>query len=184
MNPGKADLRRVFRLRRLKLPEATRGAMSRDLCERALTLSCFRKAERVGIYVPMNSEADLTPLLMLAPGKIWCWPRILEGGRMDFASSERSTLSEGKFGIPVPNGSLPECIPDLILAPCLAVDRFGFRLGQGGGYYDRYFAAYSVTAWAVAFPCQVVGKLPREPFDMPVEGILTPNTFLEAQHEV
>jgi 5-formyltetrahydrofolate cyclo-ligase len=62
---------------------------------------------------------------------------------------------------------------DLLIVPGLAFDRSGYRIGYGGGYYDRYLSTYANKTLALAFECQIVEKLPREPFDLPVEEIIT-----------
>lgn len=86
-------------------------------------------------------------------------------------------------GIPAPPGSAAELIPDLVIAPLLAFDRAGGRLGQGGGYYDRTLAALRaagpVTVIGLAFADQEVARAPMEALDQRLDGILTERGYIE-----
>lgn len=69
--------------------------------------------------------------------------------------------------------------PDVVLLPCLAVTPGGERLGQGGGYYDRYLAAHpGVAAIALAYDEQVVEGLPTEAHDRRVDAVVTPTRWI------
>ena len=75
--------------------------------------------------------------------------------------------------------------PDVILAPMLAFDDEGWRLGYGGGFYDRTLAALRaggrrVAALGIAYDGQVVDKVPTGPFDMRLDGVLTPSGLRSA----
>lgn len=66
-------------------------------------------------------------------------------------------------------------VADLVLAPALAVDRAGYRLGRGGGFYDRWLAqAHPGHVLAVVYDDEVVDQLPHEPHDRRVDAALTP----------
>ncbi len=77
-------------------------------------------------------------------------------------------------GVPAPLPLSDTVTPDLILTPLLAFDAAGSRLGQGGGYYDRTFAALpEVTRIGVAYAGQEVGRLEIEAHDVRLHGVLT-----------
>ena len=86
-------------------------------------------------------------------------------------------LVPGLWDIPVPPPTAPELLPDILLAPLLAFDRQGFRLGYGGGFYDRTLAKLralkAITAIGVGFAAQEVDAVPRGPYDQPVDWIMT-----------
>lgn len=61
---------------------------------------------------------------------------------------------------------------DLFIAPGVAFDQAGNRLGRGGGYYDRLLAGVDVPIIGLAYTCQIVSRLPREKYDIPVSTLI------------
>jgi len=86
-------------------------------------------------------------------------------------------LVMGRWNIKVPPEEAPEVLPDVLLVPLLAFDRRGYRLGYGGGFYDRTLeklrAFKSVTAIGVAYAGQEVDGVPHEEFDQRLDWIMT-----------
>lgn len=84
-------------------------------------------------------------------------------------------------GIPAPPPQAQELRPDLVLAPLLAFDMRGGRLGQGGGYYDRTLSALRrsgpVIAVGLAFAGQAVDEVPMAAHDEPLDGVLTEDGY-------
>lgn len=73
----------------------------------------------------------------------------------------------------------PDLTPTIILVPLIGFDAKGHRLGQGGGYYDRFLASYpKVITIGVAYDCQEVPEIPTEPHDMVLTYILTPSRVI------
>jgi 5-formyltetrahydrofolate cyclo-ligase len=87
------------------------------------------------------------------------------------------TLVSGLWDIQVPPETSPEVLPDVLLVPMLAFDRRGFRLGYGGGFYDRTLAKLravkEVAAIGVAYSAQEVDEVPRDGHDQPMDWIMT-----------
>jgi 5-formyltetrahydrofolate cyclo-ligase len=83
----------------------------------------------------------------------------------------------GRWNIKVPPEGAPEVLPDVLLVPLLAFDRKGFRLGYGGGFYDRTLeklrALKNVTAIGIAYAGQEVDAVPYEEFDQRLDWIMT-----------
>ena len=79
-------------------------------------------------------------------------------------------------------GVAPENI-DLILAPALSCDRNGYRLGYGGGYYDRFLARTRAVAAALCAESRLTDELPREPFDLPCNYIITERQVLHTNEK-
>ena len=81
------------------------------------------------------------------------------------------------FGTKEPPVSSPERVPTVVLAPLLAFDKEGYRIGYGGGYYDRTLAVLraggSVTVIGVAYAAQEVETVPRDGYDQPLDWIVT-----------
>ena len=96
-------------------------------------------------------------------------------------------LKKGRYDIPVPQDQEHELVPTVILAPLLAFDMEGYRLGYGGGYYDRMLAARrkqgNVIVVGLAFDIQRVDMVPRDPHDERLDWVLTqsgPHQFGDA----
>lgn len=83
----------------------------------------------------------------------------------------------GRWDIQIPSEAAPEVLPDVLLVPLLAFDREGFRLGYGGGFYDRTLeklrAQKNVTAIGIAYAGQEVDEVPRDAYDQRLDWIMT-----------
>ena len=90
-----------------------------------------------------------------------------------------SDLVDGPLGLRQPAADLPELVPDVLFMPLLGFTTGGERLGQGGGFYDRWLAAHPATlAIGMAWDIQEVTDLPIEEHDMPLAAIITPTRIL------
>jgi 5-formyltetrahydrofolate cyclo-ligase len=122
-------------------------------------------------YVPVRYEIDILSTLEGA-----ALPRVHGPGLMEFYQwRQGDELERGPFGIPAPESKVL-MIPDnrtILLIPALRVDRRGFRLGYGGGYYDRYCARYPTAQRAlITLSRWTVDVLPDEPSDLVNEIII------------
>lgn len=90
-------------------------------------------------------------------------------------------VERGPFGVRQPRTSAAAVTPTVILAPLIACDLHGTRLGQGGGHYDRLIAALpdraAVTVIGCAWEMQVVERLATDPWDMALDAVATPGGF-------
>ncbi|MBX9616192.1 MAG: 5-formyltetrahydrofolate cyclo-ligase [Caulobacteraceae bacterium] len=172
--PGKSAIRAEARATRRHLaassPDAAVGA--------ALFANDLPPAPVVAVYRAMGSEFDAEPLAlaMRAAGRTLCLPVVLErDAPMIFRRwSPGDPLEPDAAGCPAPLPLAEVVDPDLILTPLLAFDEFGGRLGQGGGYYDRTFAARSsALRIGLAYAGQRVPRLPMESHDVRLHGVLT-----------
>lgn len=150
-----------------------------ELVEKFLALPQLERAETVMIFCGVGRELDTMPLLdrLLAMGKRVAFPVCLPGRRMEArAVTSQEELVPGAFGIPAPGDGCP-AVPreeiGLVLAPCLLCDREGFRLGFGGGYYDRFLAGYTGDTVCICPAGRMEERLPRDEFDVPVDLVLT-----------
>lgn len=175
---SKAELRRRFRrLRRQALEEAGQALPSAILAVATELLgspgTALRQGKRLGLYWPLAGEIDLRPLAQRAAVAL---PAI-QGGRLLYRPWQPGDpLHADACGIPAPlpeAGSLAPGELGLLLIPALAIDPTGFRLGSGGGWYDRLRAEPAwrqLPAMAVlpAICCGVA--LPSDPWDVPLSG--------------
>lgn len=145
-----------------------------------LSLSVFSQANRVFAYYSVGREPDTLRLirLCLEAGKEVFLPRSYSGGKMDFAplTCPIEQLPEGLFGIPQPADTLPATAAekgDLIIVPALCFDEKLYRLGHGGGYYDRFLEGTEALAIGLCRERLVLNAVPAEPHDRPVDMLVT-----------
>ena len=140
----------------------------------------------IALYSPAGKEFDCRYLMdeLVQRGYKCALPVVHQDNRvMHFVQWTYDTkMTEGAFGILEPEGT-SELIPDIVIAPLLAFDQKGYRLGQGGGYYDATIAALrqnkEVHYIGIGFAEQaVLLKLPREDHDVPLDGMLTPQSLI------
>ena len=132
-------------------------------------------------FFPYKSEIDLLGLLGRLKGEGWTTglPIVLGAGQplVFRAWAPGEPTEPGAWEIPIPQASAQSVEPDVMLVPLLAFDREGYRLGYGGGFYDRtiemYRASKPLTAVGVAFAAQEVEKVIRGKHDQPLDWILT-----------
>ena len=186
----KASLRRYFSDLRRGLTPDERHAAETAMYEKLFSLPAWREAPVICGYVSVRGELDTTPILQraAAEGKTVALPVTVTGadeGRMIFRAlpnGDFSRLTPARFGIPEPDESCPPLTGDgftraLILIPALAFDENGYRLGYGGGYYDRFLsflreAEIPYTAVGLTYAVCRATALPREAHDIPVHIIL------------
>jgi 5-formyltetrahydrofolate cyclo-ligase len=149
-----------------------------------------RAAGVVAAYYPVRSEFDCMPLLrrVAAEGWVLALPVIAGPAPLQFREwTFGARLDIGPLGIPEPvDGRL--VVPDVLLVPLLAFDRRCYRLGYGGGHYDRTLAALrgqgAVTAIGLAFDAQEVAQVPVCPYDEQLDWILTPSGAIGAKDSI
>ncbi len=170
----KAALRRAVRA--AWMGEEQRARESAALCGHLLQSAWYQAAQVVGAYWPMRREADVTPLLKdaIARGKTLALP-LVEGSRaMSFRRvPSLDVLRPGAYGLLEPEPGLdvmPAEALSLLIVPVEAVDRRGFRLGKGGGYYDAYLPAVRCPTIGAVMSWQWRDGIPLEPWDQPLNA--------------
>ncbi|MGI9333563.1 MAG: 5-formyltetrahydrofolate cyclo-ligase [Gammaproteobacteria bacterium] len=189
MSSDRRHIRAEIRARRreLEFTEPDHHArQSAELCRRAYASIIVARARRLAAFLSSHGEVDLVPLLarLLAIGKQVYVPQI-DGPRLHFAPLfDGVGLRVHRFGIPEPDLPRGRCCPalalDVVLAPLVAFDATGNRIGMGGGYYDRTFAFLQrrrvkrkPLLLGIAFEFQRVARIGTEPWDIPLDGIIT-----------
>ncbi len=132
-------------------------------------------------FYPYKSEIDLLALLGRLSSEGWtsCLPIVLGAGQpLVFRAWVPGEPTEpGAWDIPIPGAAAQPVEPDVMLVPLLAFDRLGYRLGYGGGFYDRTIAALGaakpLVTIGVAFAAQEVEKVVRGEHDQPLDWVLT-----------
>jgi 5-formyltetrahydrofolate cyclo-ligase len=141
----------------------------------------WHKCERIGITVSRNFELDTYRIIENAwkEGKKVCVPKCYsEDKKMEFRElSSFDELENVYMDLYEPITAKTQIVSteniDLLVVPGLVFDQSGYRIGYGGGYYDRYLVNYTGETVALAFYDQIAEQLPHEDFDIPVQQIIT-----------
>jgi 5-formyltetrahydrofolate cyclo-ligase len=174
----KSRLRQHCRKLRASLGEETRVRTSLSICDALEGWPIFQQSESILTYMPIKGEVDLTPLLTRHPEKRWLLPRIIpeEEHRMVFHPFDAARLVRHPFGMAEPAADLPTVPTEAIqlaLVPGLAFDPRGWRLGYGGGYFDRFLKNFAGVSAGIIFQVLLLDEIPRGPFDVPMQWIVT-----------
>jgi len=176
----KAKLRSEALARRDALPAAERQAAAEAVAARTFPLP-LAPGVIVSGFMPMKSEISPLPLMrkLAGQGARLALPVIAGRGKplTMRAWTFGEPLSAGVWGIREPEPEAAEVEPDILLVPLLAFDRAGYRLGYGGGYYDRTLAHLRtrkpVVAVGLAYAAQEVPAIPTTPSDARLDLLLT-----------
>lgn len=180
----KNELRALLLAKRRAIDEGTKGERDRRLCEVIRESAVFRETELLFAYDPLSHEIDIMPLLRLclAEGRRLALPRTLPRGVMHFhLVRSLDELTVGRMGIREPDANAEPVLPEegtLILVPALAYDRQGYRIGYGGGYYDRYLRTHPARTLGVTYEDFLLDRIPREPHDLSVFEVATERRVL------
>lgn len=184
---SKKEIRRRVRRQRRALSADDRKRAAAGVSAVLGRLNVFTAARRVAVFAANDGEIDLWPAMRYHAGKEYYLPIVPPPGRkrMRFAKLAADTsFRKNRYGIlepETPAGSQATALElDLVLAPLVAFDRRGGRLGMGGGYYDATFAFLaSRRRWhepklvGVAYSFQEVPHIDRDPWDVPLSAVAT-----------
>lgn len=186
-----SNLRNQFRTKRRSLSPAEQTQASRTLVAQIQQLSILSAGQQVALYLANDGELDPTLLID------YCWANNIQvylpvlhpfaKGYLLFHSYRADTpMVANRYGIAEPlltcNDICPLAKLDFIFTPLVAFDATGNRLGMGGGYYDRTLKPIvrnnlATQLIGLAHDCQMSNKLPTQPWDIPLNKIITPNNF-------
>lgn len=186
---SRAEIRRQIRLKRRQLTEAQRQHASQAIATNLGHTHLFHNSRRIAGFLSNDGEPDMTPLMQLAwrHKKQWHLPVIgmPNLNRLWFAPyAEGDALAINRFGIGEPVTPLHQGTRsfglDLVLMPLVAFDEQGNRLGMGKGYYDRTLEFLQRrNHWrkprlvGIAFEFQKHDELPPQPWDVPLDAVIT-----------
>ena len=172
----KAELRKKILQEMKALSQEQKQAMDRVLTERFLQHPFYQKAKTIATYLSFPHEFQTQELIerALKDGKKVLIPKTYPKGRMEFVVYNPQQLVKTSFGLLEPQGDLEVVDPsqiDLIHVPSLAFTREVYRIGYGGGYYDRYLEHFAGHTMSTIYPCQVQ-EFNSENHDIPVQEVL------------
>jgi 5-formyltetrahydrofolate cyclo-ligase len=179
----KAELRSRMLAARAGLSAEQRAAAGRLIRDALLSLPEVQMAGTVAAYYSVGAEPDTRGLVyaLWKRGTYVLLPLLRPDGDLDWASYEGpDSLVAGPRGLrepaEPPRGADAVARADVVLAPALAVDRAGHRLGRGGGSFDRALARVGplIPVIALLYDEELVGEVPAEPHDVPVRSAVRP----------
>lgn len=185
----KKELRTFFLKKRATLCESSKKEYDEIICRRIISTDEFKRAKSVLAYYPIRKEIDILPVIYeaLNNGKSVAFPKCCKNGIMEFKYVNTvDDLFKGAYNIPEPsescvsfrNGSHALCI-----VPALSYDFLGYRLGYGGGYYDRFLSDFKGIAMGVAYSDFIVSALPHNSYDKKISKIITEGGAIDIKDE-
>ena len=177
-NGDRQTLRRTFVTRRLAVPAATIADWGGAVCRHLLEHFPSPPGRHIGFCWPVKNEPDLRPVLARwqTDGAVACLPVVVaSGAALAFRawSPETPTVVD-RYGIPTPAAG-EYIAPDVLLLPLNAFDAAGYRLGYGGGYFDRTLVAIRPRPLVigVGFEIDRVDSIGAQPHDQRLDWIIT-----------
>ncbi|HIT18992.1 MAG TPA: 5-formyltetrahydrofolate cyclo-ligase [Candidatus Fimivivens faecavium] len=177
----KNELRRQQKAFRSSLPTGKKRTADERIARRLFSLPQYREAKLVLIYVSTAIEVDTRKIIRraLAAGKQVAVPRCVAGTRlMEFYRiGGIEELSPGAFGVlepePDPANKVTDFSNSICVVPALGCDLKGYRLGYGGGYYDRFLSGYGGCKALIIYKFGILKKLWHGRYDVPVHFVIT-----------
>ena len=159
------------------------------ITDKLLNLDCIKNAKNIMLYLDFNNEVSTDSLIkkLLNLGKIVSSPITLKEERKLIPSQItdlKNGIQYGTYNIREPK---PECSPainikdlDVVIVPAVAYDKNCYRLGYGGGFYDRFLENLRKDAVTIgiAFDLQIFDEVPKEPHDAQLDYIVTESRIL------
>ena len=172
----KSELRKQVLHEMKAISQEQKQFIDQALTEQLLQHPFYQEAKVIATYLSFPHEFQTQELIeqALKDCKKVLIPKTYSKGRMDFVVYDPQQLVKTSFGLLEPQGDL-EVVDvsqiDLIHVPGLAFTTEGYRIGYGGGYYDRYLKHFSGNTLSTVYPCQIRDFIPED-HDIPVQEVL------------
>jgi 5,10-methenyltetrahydrofolate synthetase len=173
----KAERERLIEAR-LAIPAKTRAEMAGRIAQGLEAAIGDVKGRMISLYWPFRGEPDLRPWIVsvVERGGRIALPVVIEKGRPLLFRAYRpgDPLEKGVWNIPVPAAG-PEVVPGVVIAPLVGFDPQNYRLGYGGGFFDRTLAALPAKPLVigVGYAMQAIPTIYAQPHDIAMDRIVT-----------
>lgn len=181
---SKAQLRERMRAQRAGYPPERRAEAAQRVFEGVRRLTAYRRARTVMAYVAARGELSVQAVMedIWATGKRLALPRCEGPGVMTARSIHSADeLCRGAYGLLEPTAACEAIVPqeiDLVLVPGVAFDRAGGRIGQGGGYYDRFLPQTRAYRLGICYDFALVEAIESEAHDQRMDALATPSGMI------
>ncbi|MDJ0844315.1 5-formyltetrahydrofolate cyclo-ligase [Crocosphaera sp.] len=178
----KNELRKKIIQQRQSISEKDWHEKSTKICQNLQQYPLFKEAKTILAYFPIRQEPDITTLFLTEHN--WGFSRCVRKSLIWHSWQPNDPLITGKYGILEPSPNAPILTPetvDLILIPAVACDYKGYRLGYGGGFYDRLLNSpqwCSIPTIGIIFEFALFSQLPCDPWDQKLKAICTEDKIL------
>jgi 5-formyltetrahydrofolate cyclo-ligase len=188
---GKEALRKGMLAALVELDRMKRREVEKQLHDQLYALDFWKKADMIGVTLSQEFEWDTRELVQKAwhDGKRVCVPKSFhETKELHFYEiTDFDQVEAGYMDIeePIP-GKCERVQPEsihLLLVPGVVFNRAGYRIGFGGGYYDRFLQNYKGLTLSLVHSNQLIENLPVESHDLPVDYIVTEEELIECKKE-
>jgi 5-formyltetrahydrofolate cyclo-ligase len=185
----KTALRKQYRSLRAAIPAEEKQQRDEKICRLILSSASFRYAETILAFYPKDNEVDIRPLLQetLHLGKKLALPRCEDKHIMTYRLvSSLDELVPAAFGLREPTADAPlfqECPghSSLCLVPGVVFDAHGYRIGYGGGYYDRFLHSFHGSVAGLIYRDFIIPNLPRGRYDRFLPIMITDGGMVRAK---
>lgn len=182
MQTDKRSERNRLLQQRQALDPATAGQWAKAIADHLDGLLTELSVRRVSVYIPIRAEPDLTCHYPdYAEKRALALPLCDENGQLQFMSwTPGEELVPGRYGIDVPRQG-QSVLPDAIVVPCVGFNRLAYRIGYGGGWFDRTLPGLpgSVHVIGVAYAFQQTENFEPEAHDRPLHCVVTEQGILQ-----
>lgn len=184
----KSAIRKEILNKRKQMSQEEVDAKSQQILNQLISLNIVENPQVILCYMDFRNEVKTDAIIeyLLEQDKVVVLPKVnTETNTLDLYQIEGfKDLVTSSMGIREPNEELPQILPsdiDLILAPGVAFDLNGYRMGYGGGFYDKLLPQVrpDCNVIALTFDLQLVPKLPIEGHDQPMSAILTESQWIQ-----
>lgn len=184
---SKAELRRTLLQTRQSMSVAEWRDKSNLLCSQLQNSVLFTQSTTILAYFSFRQEPDLSPLFAETKYR-WGFPRCVGKSLSWHVWKLNNSLHKNAYGITEPHLDCPIINSDevdLILVPSVACDYQGYRLGYGGGYYDRMLSQpewLSKPTIGIVFDFAYLSQLPTADWDQPLQAVLTETQLIKRKY--
>lgn len=179
----KREFRKIMKEKRGSLNKVERMEKDQTITEKLLDLSLVKDAKTIFVFLNFRDEVKTRDFISAAlqREKTICLPKIAHGKMIAVEVNSLKGLKKNAMGILEPEGKAVEDM-DLILCPGLAFDLKGYRMGYGGGYYDRFLETHpDPVTLGLGYDIQLVPEVPHESFDIPLDYFLSESYFISCE---
>ncbi|MDD3224149.1 MAG: 5-formyltetrahydrofolate cyclo-ligase [Clostridium sp.] len=177
---NKKEIRHYILNEKAKLLEDNKKQLDDAIYNNVINCNFFIKSKFIFTYVSFENEVYTHSIIKkaLSQGKRICVPKIIskKSGMVACEIKSMQELVEGKYGILEPisdNNKIDSKDIDFALIPGLAFDKDGYRIGYGGGFYDRFLASADFYKMGLSYEFQFMNNVPKEDFDEKIDGMIT-----------